>query len=76
MAGRPVPVDENLPEGLRQVIQAITQPVNQPFARELWIFNPVESLAEVTVPVLIIIGKKDIQVDWQTDGATLRSGRG
>ena len=26
LAGRPVPVDENLPEGLRQVIQGITQP--------------------------------------------------
>jgi uncharacterized protein len=69
MASRPVPVDENLPEGLRQVIQAITQPVNQPFGRELWIFNPIEKLTGVTVPVLIIIGKKDIQVDWQTDGA-------
>lgn len=69
MAGHPVSVDENLPEGLRQVIQAITQPVNQPFARELWMFNPIEKLTEVTVPVLIIIGKKDIQVDWQTDGA-------
>jgi pimeloyl-ACP methyl ester carboxylesterase len=69
MAGRPVPVDENLPEGLRQVIQAITQPVNQPFARELWVFNPIEKLTEVTVPVLIVIGKKDTQVDWLTDGA-------
>jgi hypothetical protein len=69
MAGRPVPVDENLPESLRQVIQAITQPINQPFARELWVFNPIEKLTEVTVPVLIVIGKKDTQVDWLTDGA-------
>jgi alpha-beta hydrolase superfamily lysophospholipase len=69
IAGRPVPMVESLPEGIRQVIQAITQPINQPFARELWIYNPVARLAEVTVPILIIIGKKDIQVDWQTDGA-------
>jgi uncharacterized protein len=69
MAGRPVTIDETLPEGLRQVIQAITIPFNQPFARELWVFNPLSILAEITVPVLILIGKKDIQVDWQTDGS-------
>ncbi len=68
IAGRPVPVDENLPTLLQQVIQAVTQPINQPFARELWIFNPATKLDETSVPVLIVIGKKDIQVDWQTDG--------
>ena len=68
IAGRPVPENDNLPEGLRQLIQAITQPINQPFSRELWLFSPIIRLAEVTVPVLIIIGKKDIQVDWQVDG--------
>jgi alpha-beta hydrolase superfamily lysophospholipase len=69
LAGRPVPTNESLPTGLQQIIQAITQPINQPFARELWSFIPMVKLAEVTVPVLIVIGKKDIQVDWQTDGA-------
>lgn len=67
-AGRPAPIDETLPESLRQLIQAINQPINQPFSRELWVFNPIEKLAEVSVPVLIVLGKKDIQVDWQTDG--------
>ena len=67
-AGRPVTVDENLPEGLRQVIQGITQPANQPFSRELWVFNPAVKLAEMRVPILIVLGKKDIQVDWQVDG--------
>ena len=68
IAGRPVPTDETLPEWLRQLIQAITLPANQPFARELWAFDPTVKLAEITVPVLIVLGKKDIQVDWQTDG--------
>jgi esterase/lipase len=68
-AGREVQVDEKLPEGLRQMIQGITHPTNLPFVSELWVFNPVARLAEVKVPVLIIIGKKDIQVDWQVDGA-------
>ncbi len=69
MAGQPVPVNENLPAGIQQVIMAITQPINQPFSRELWGFKPIESLAQVKTPVLIVLGKKDIQVDWQTDGA-------
>jgi len=68
LAGRPVHVNEHLPEGLQQVILGITQPASQPFARELWAFNPAGHLAGITVPVLIVIGKKDIQVDWQTDG--------
>jgi hypothetical protein len=33
-------------------------------------------LAEITVPVLIIIGQKDIQVDWQADGAVLEAAAG
>ena len=69
IAGRPVPTNENLPEGLQQLIMAITLPANQPFSRELWTYDPTTQLAEITVPVLIVLGKKDIQVDWQTDGA-------
>jgi hypothetical protein len=68
MAGQPVTINENLPAGLQQMIQAVTQPLNQPFARELWGFNPAIKLAEVTAPVLMVFGKKDIQVDWLTDG--------
>jgi alpha-beta hydrolase superfamily lysophospholipase len=67
-ADRPVTLDENLPVSLRQMIMAVTQPASQPFARELWIFNPLSKLAGVTVPTLILIGKKDTQVDWLTDG--------
>jgi hypothetical protein len=46
----------------------VTYPGNQPFARELWITDPLALLAAVSAPVLIVIGKKDVQVDWQTDG--------
>lgn len=68
-AGRPVNVDGNLLEGLRNVILGITYPGNQPFSRELWVADPLALLARVTAPVLILIGKQDIQVDWQIDGA-------
>jgi uncharacterized protein len=73
MAGRPVPNNSDLPEGLRQLIQAITQPVNQPFSRELWVFSPITMLAEIAAPVLIVLGKKDIQVDWQVEGPLFES---
>jgi len=68
-AGRPVKVDKNLPEGFRNLILAVNNPANQPFVREIWDLDPAALLAKITVPVLIVIGKKDIQVDWQTDGA-------
>jgi pimeloyl-ACP methyl ester carboxylesterase len=68
-AGRPVKVEDNLPEGLRNLLLGVTTPINQPFARELWMFDPLAMLARVTAPVLIVIGKQDIQVDWQADGS-------
>ncbi|NTU82065.1 MAG: alpha/beta hydrolase [Chloroflexales bacterium] len=67
--GRPVPIDESLPEGMHMLLLGLTAPVNQPFARELWVADPAALLAAVTVPTLIVIGKKDLQIDWQADGA-------
>jgi uncharacterized protein len=68
-ASRPVNVDDSLPETLRMVIGAATAPMNLPFTRELWVTDPVQLAASVTVPVLVMIGKKDVQVDWQMDGS-------
>jgi hypothetical protein len=51
------------------LIGGLTNPVNQPFARELWVTDPAALLARIAAPVLILIGKQDIQVDWQADGA-------
>ncbi len=68
-AERPVKIDESLPETLRMVITAASAPHNLPFARELWITNPASLAAQVTVPTLVLIGKKDAQVDWQADGS-------
>ncbi len=72
LAGREVEIDPDLPEGLRQMLQAVTMPVNQPFSRELWMYDAPKELVKVDVPVLVVIGKKDIQVDFQTDGAVLQ----
>jgi len=68
-AERLVNIDESLPETLRMVIGAVTAPHNLPFARELWVTDPIQLAASVTAPLLVVIGKKDLQVDWQVDGS-------
>ena len=68
VAEQPLDLDPNLLEGVRNLILGITQPFNQPFTRALGA-RPAGPAGEVTVPVLVLIGKKDIQVDWQADGS-------
>ncbi len=72
-AERLVKVDEGLPEMLRMVIGGVTAPQNLPFSRELWITDPTQLAAAIAVPILVIIGKKDVQVDWQADGSRWES---
>jgi uncharacterized protein len=67
MAGREVKIDPSLPEGLRNLILSVTAPINQPFSRELWMADVSELLPKVDCPVLILLGKKDIQVAWNLD---------
>lgn len=67
-ADRPVTADDSLPAGMRMLILGVTNPFNQPFSRELWTLDPLALLKQVAVPVLIVIGKKDIQTDWQSEG--------
>ncbi len=71
VAGRPITPDPVLPEGARGLLAALETPANQPFSRELWSANPAGLLAKVAVPVLVVIRKKDIQVDWKVDGKAL-----
>lgn len=68
LAGKPVKIDESLPEGLRDVIMSVINPINQPFSRELWMMDVSKLIVGIHEPVLILLGKKDIQVVWQTDG--------
>ena len=73
VAGREVKVDESLPEGIRNLLIGTTKPANQPFVRELWTTDPAKLLSKVDVPVLVVIGKKDIQVNWQADGSVIET---
>jgi alpha-beta hydrolase superfamily lysophospholipase len=72
MAGEPMNPDPALPEGVQMLLQSLETPANLPFARELWAADAASPLSQVDVPTLIIIGKKDRQVDWQADGELLQ----
>ncbi len=64
--------DPALPPGVQALLESLTSPLNLPFSRELWQADAATLLARVEVPVLIVIGKRDIQVDWRLDGEPLR----
>ncbi|HEX5369018.1 MAG TPA: alpha/beta hydrolase [Dehalococcoidia bacterium] len=72
LAEQPVAPDPALPQEVQVLLLSLGNPVNLPFARELWTADAASPLAEVDVPVLVIIGKKDLQVDWQADGEPLQ----
>jgi hypothetical protein len=69
--GDPVVPDEALPDGLKQLLSSLITPANLPFSRELWNYTLSDYISKMTEPILIVIGKKDIQVDWKTDGQEL-----
>jgi hypothetical protein len=72
VAGEPMAPEPSLPQGIQMVLQGLANPINLPFARELWTADAAEMLRQVNVPVLVIIGKKDIQINWQADGEPLQ----
>jgi len=71
-AGEPAAPDPALPAGVQMLLQSLESPANLPLARELWLADAAPLLSQVDAPTLVIIGKKDIQVDWQTDGDPLQ----
>ncbi len=71
LANMPMTMDPSLPEGLKVLLRSLENPNNLPFARELWAYSLPEHIAEVDDPVLVVIGKKDIQVNWKVDGKAL-----
>ncbi len=71
-AGEPMTPDPSLPESVQMLLKSLETPANLPLARELWMADAAPLLRLVDVPVLVIIGKKDIQVDWQSDGEPLQ----
>ncbi len=72
LAGESIAPDPSLPQGVQTLLQSLDNPANLPFARELWMADAATLLRQVDVPVLVIIGKRDIQVDWHADGEPLQ----
>ena len=64
--------DKSLPEGIKLFLASLVNPVNMPFTQEIWARDITPDLKKIDVPVLVIIGKKDIQVNWQYDGTKLQ----
>jgi hypothetical protein len=64
-----------LPDFIKYLLLSLETPANLPFAKELWLYNPSEYLSKVKEPTLVIIGKKDVQVDWQVDGKALENAK-
>ena len=71
MAGEPVEPSPDLPNGIQQLLLGFGSPANLPFTKEIFTVDPTEWLKEIKAPVLVLIGKKDIQVDWEADGGRM-----
>lgn len=71
-AGQPMHPDPSLPDSIKMVLAGFEAPANLPFARELWIESGSDSLPKVQIPVLVLIGAKDVQVDMHADGTPLQ----
>ncbi len=73
VAGLPFVPDPELPAGINNLVANLNDPINLPFAREIMRFDNAVEAAKVNVPVLVVIGKKDVQADWQKDGGALEA---
>ena len=72
LAGEPIAPDPALPQDVQTLLHSLDNPMNLPFSRELWTADAAGPLHRITCPVLVLIGKKDLQVDWQADGELLQ----
>ncbi|MGD0330971.1 MAG: alpha/beta hydrolase [Nitrososphaeria archaeon] len=73
LANKPVVMDPSLPEGIKLLLRSLENPNNLPFARELWTYSLPEYIVRVNEPILVVIGKKDLQTDWKIDGRALEN---
>lgn len=73
LKSEPMTLDTSLPEGIKNLLMSLENPANLPFSRELWNYSLSDRVYEVSDPVLVLIGKKDIQVSWARDGKKLEA---
>lgn len=73
LSGEPPSSQQAFPAPIQGILRSLNNPVNLPFSRELWTADASALLAALRVPVLVLIGRRDIQVDWEEDGGPLRT---
>ncbi len=73
LASEPIVMDSSLPEAIRPLLRSLENPTNLPFSRELWNYSLPEYITKVNEPMLVVIGKKDLQIDWKIDGGALEN---
>ena len=71
-AGQPMDPNPRLPDNVKMVLASFETPANLPLARELWGESATDTLANVDIPTLVLIGGKDLQIDAHADGDPLR----
>lgn len=72
-SGEAMNPDPMLPESVRMLLSSFEVPANLPFARELWVESACDALGATTIPTLVLIGEKDLQIDVTADGDALRA---
>ena len=70
-AGQPMNPDQRLPDNVKMVLASFEAPANLPLARELWAEDAAGLLPLVEIPTLVLIGRKDLQIDVTLDGGPL-----
>jgi len=58
--------------GVQNLVRAFTAPMAVSFSRDLLGFEPTDAVAALEVPVFVLNGAKDIQVDPKVDAEPLR----
>jgi len=69
LANKPMAKDVALPEDMKLIILSLQNPVNLPFTRDYGL-TP-RALAKLDDPTIVVLGKKDIQVNWKIGGREL-----
>jgi pimeloyl-ACP methyl ester carboxylesterase len=70
-AEQPMDLDPRLPDSVKMVLASFEAPQNLPLARELWTEAAGDSLRKVEIPTLVLIGRRDVQIDAVADGRPL-----
>ena len=73
LEGEPFVPHPDVPPALNNYVASLYDPRSLPFVREMFPLDPAGLLAQLAAPGLVVIGQKDMQINWQSDGALLQA---